>query len=109
MADDLIEIEVPNTLEFVDEGNEIDSDQSTELEGADEGAAALNSSENHVVIEKSDRSLSEFHRWYKSGRLNIEPECQRNYIWDNLRASRLIESFLIEIPVPVIYFRARAY
>lgn len=43
------------------------------------------------------------HRWYKNGRLIIDPEWQRNYVWDNVRASRLIESFLLDIPVPVIY------
>src|SRR5439155_24744298 len=56
-----------------------------------------------VLIEKNDRSLSEFHRWYKGGRLIVDPEWQRQYVWDRKRASRLIESFLIDIPVPVIY------
>ena len=29
---------------------------------------------------------------------------QREYVWDNGRASRLIESFLLNIPVPPVYF-----
>lgn len=56
-----------------------------------------------IVIEKNDRSLSEFHRWYQSGRLILNPDWQRRYVWKNPRASRLIESMLIDIPVPVIY------
>ena len=32
------------------------------------------------------------------------PEIQRSYVWDNGRASRLIESLLLNIPVPPLYF-----
>jgi len=32
------------------------------------------------------------------------PEIQREYVWDNGRASRLIESLLLNIPVPPLYF-----
>jgi len=73
------------------------------IEGADEGDAQVQAPPEGVSIEKADRSLSELHRWYKSARLIIDPEWQRNYIWDNKRASKLIESFLMDIPVPVVY------
>jgi hypothetical protein len=73
------------------------------IEGADEGDAQQSPPHEGVSIEKSDRSLSELHRWYKSKRLIIDPEWQRNYVWDNKRASKLIESFLMDIPVPVVY------
>lgn len=32
------------------------------------------------------------------------PEIQREYVWDNGRASRLVESLLLNIPIPVLYF-----
>ncbi|WP_162605888.1 DUF262 domain-containing protein [Jiangella aurantiaca] len=32
------------------------------------------------------------------------PEIQRQYVWDRARASRLIESLLLNIPIPVVYF-----
>lgn len=88
------------------------SDGDTELnereeldttEGTDEGELKVTYPQEGVIIEKNDRSLSEFHRWYKQGRLIIEPEWQRSYVWDKRRASKLIESFLVDIPVPVIY------
>lgn len=56
-----------------------------------------------VNLEKFDRSLFELHRWYTGGRLIIDPEWQRRYVWDKKRASRQIESFLINLPIPVIY------
>jgi len=74
------------------------------LDGSDEGALDFGDQrQTGVVIEKNDRSLSEFHRWYREGRLILDPEWQRNYVWANQRASRLVESFLIDIPVPVVY------
>ncbi len=69
------------------------------VEGSEEGELATNPTDDVVSIEKFERSFGEFHRWYKSGRLIIDPEWQRRYAWDRRRASRLIESFLMDIPV----------
>jgi hypothetical protein len=71
-------------------------------DGIDEGDSEVEASEG-VAIEKADRSLAELHRWYRSGRLIIDPEWQRSYVWDNKRASKLVESFLMDIPIPVVY------
>ncbi len=82
----------------------IDNTDCDEMpEGADEGDLTIDSGSESVVIEKNDRSLSEFHRWFKQGRIVIDPMWQRNYVWDKRRASKLIESFLLDIPVPVVY------
>ena len=56
-----------------------------------------------VPIDKCDRSLAELKRWKDEGDLIIDPEWQRNYVWTKRQASKLIESFLLNIPVPVIY------
>jgi hypothetical protein len=37
------------------------------------------------------------------GDLKLNPEYQRNYRWDDTQASRLVESLLLNIPVPAIY------
>lgn len=55
-------------------------------------------------MQKADRGLAELKRWYDAGDLILDPEWQRNYVWSTPQASRLIESFLLNIPVPVIYF-----
>jgi predicted RNA-binding protein with PUA-like domain len=72
------------------------------VEGSDEGDIFVEP--QSVSLDKSDRSLSEYHRWFRQGRLIVNPEWQREYVWDLKKASRLIESFLIGLPVPVIYF-----
>lgn len=71
------------------------------LDGADEGA--LNSTSSKIRLEKADRSLSEFKRWFDEGDLILDPEWQRNYVWNQRQSSKLIESFLLNIPVPVVY------
>jgi hypothetical protein len=35
--------------------------------------------------------------------LDLSPEFQRDYVWDNVRKSRLIESILLNIPLPMFY------
>lgn len=77
--------------------------EDTTPEGADEGDLEVDLKAPGIIIEKNDRSLAEFQRWYKSGRLIIDPEWQRQYVWDRRRASKLIESILIDVPIPVIY------
>lgn len=75
---------------------------SIPLEGDDEGDLLVRDGDD-VIIGKNDRSLAEFHRWSQTGKLIIDPEWQRQYVWDRRRASKLIESFLKNIPVPVVY------
>ena len=86
----------------VEAENQFGTDQDV-VDGADEGALDHPEGAPDVVIEKNDRSLSELERWYRDGRLILDPEWQRNYVWSTRAASRLIESFLIDLPVPVIY------
>lgn len=81
----------------------IDEFVDAELDGVEEGSLQVESATAKITLNKSDRSLFELHRQFTKGRLVIDPDWQREYVWDRKRASRLIESFLIDIPVPVIY------
>jgi hypothetical protein len=80
-----------------------DTEEDITPDGADEGDLEVDLRAPGIIIEKNDRSLSEFQRWYKTGRLIIDPEWQRLYVWENRRASKLIESILIDVPILVIY------
>ena len=88
--------------EQIEELNELEPDE-IDVEGNDEGDLDLSGEKPKINLDKNDRSLAEFNRWFEKGRLNVDPEWQRKYVWDNKRASKLIESFLIDLPVPVIY------
>jgi uncharacterized protein with ParB-like and HNH nuclease domain len=37
------------------------------------------------------------------GDLNVQPEYQRNYVMNKAKASKLVESILMDVPLPVIY------
>jgi|LSQX01.2.fsa_nt_gb uncharacterized protein with ParB-like and HNH nuclease domain len=93
-------------IEFAEEMEDFTED----LEGAGEDFDNIEKDEPpswEVILNKNDRSLAELARWEEEGRLIIDPEWQRGYIWDRKRASRLIESFLKDVPVPVIYLAVR--
>jgi uncharacterized protein with ParB-like and HNH nuclease domain len=38
------------------------------------------------------------------GELDLRPHYQRNFVFDRQKASRLFESILLDVPIPVIYF-----
>ncbi|BDC35777.1 GmrSD restriction endonuclease domain-containing protein [Candidatus Methanoliparum sp. LAM-1] len=59
--------------------------------------------ERRVYSDKPDRSIFELYRQYQKGNLELRPEFQRLQVWDNRKSSRLIESVLLEVPIPVIY------
>jgi hypothetical protein len=75
------------------------------IEHIDEEETPLNlpHEKRRVYSDKNDRSIFELYRRYQRGDLNLDPEFQRNYVWDDKRASLLVESVLLEIPIPVIY------
>lgn len=50
----------------------------------------------------ADFTLSGYHEKKKSNQLRLPP-FQRNYVWDVAKASRLIESFLLGLPVPGVF------
>lgn len=40
--------------------------------------------------------------------IRLAPTFQRNYVWDSIRQSRLIESLMLRIPLPMFYVAANA-
>lgn len=59
-------------VEKAENGEEQDIEDS--VEGMDEGELNPISPTKKFVLDKADRSLSELYRWYKSGRIIIDPE-----------------------------------
>lgn len=59
--------------------------------------------ERRLVTQSYDLSVNTLVEQWEDGTLTL-PEIQRQYVWDNARASRLIESLLLNVPIPVVYF-----
>ncbi|GAB2469347.1 hypothetical protein GCM10027030_00020 [Luteococcus sediminum] len=60
-------------------------------------------SENGLVIQSNELALMNIHSLANGGSLDLSPKFQRRNRWDRDRKSRLIESFLINAPVPPVY------
>lgn len=60
-------------------------------------------SQRKLHTESYDFSISTIYEHLKSGHIYI-PRFQRSYVWNRGQASRLIESLVIQCPIPVLYF-----
>lgn len=87
-----------------DEVDEIDEDR--DLNSTAEQAEALNLSteERRLVTQPYDLGVRAISDDIKAGRISLTIEYQRKYVWDLGKASRLIESLLLNVPIPVCYF-----
>lgn len=70
----------------------------------EDGDNDINLSTQRVIrTTSSDSQIQGLHNKYKRGKLIVQPIYQRNYVWDAKKASLLIESILLGIPIPIIY------
>jgi hypothetical protein len=56
-----------------------------------------------IFTDKSDPPVSGLYEKWKLGDLDLKPIFQRRPVWDPVRQSRLVESVMLEVPLPVIY------
>jgi len=61
------------------------------------------STKRTIFTDQGDPEVDSLHKRYLKGRLNIQPGFQRQFVWDKIKSSRLIESALLDIPIPIIY------
>lgn len=62
------------------------------------------SGEQRILQERSDFLLPQIIDFVDTKKwLNLRPEYQRRLVWDNVKKSRLIESLLMNVPVPPIF------
>lgn len=56
-----------------------------------------------ITTQAYDKSVSDIVRMIDDKDIRLDPDFQRNYVWDNKKASMLIESIILNVPIPVIY------
>lgn len=88
----MIDNELLETTEEILLDNELDIDEVEDLSG-----------KRKIYTEQGDPEIESLHKRFVKGRLNIQPEFQREFVWDKVKSSRLIESALLDIPIPIIY------
>lgn len=63
--------------------------------------------QRQLHTEAYDFSVSTIYQYIQRGQMNI-PLFQRGYVWTRTQASRLIESLIIQCPIPVIFLNQEA-
>ena len=56
-----------------------------------------------IVTEQARYPLTAIVPMIQSGAYELNPEFQRRHRWDNRKKSRLIESFIMNVPIPPIF------
>lgn len=59
--------------------------------------------ERKIYTDKGDPEIDSLYNKFKKGKLVLQSDFQRHFVWDSAKSSRLIESALLDIPLPVIY------
>jgi hypothetical protein len=73
----------------------IEDDQKIILEEA--------ADKKRIRYHQYDPTISSLYENFKDGDLILSPDFQRKYIWDKKKASNLIESIVLNIPLPLIF------
>ena len=66
-------------------------------------------SQNALVLQASDFSLQGLKEMVDNNVIDLSPKYQRRERWEPERQSQLIESFLLNVPVPPIYLAEETY
>ena len=86
------------SVEWMDE-----QEQGFESESNDEDISQPGYGPDNIFVENKPFSLKQFNDLIEEGDIEMAPDFQRNFIWDETRQSRLIESLLLGLPLPSIY------
>ncbi|NHM03609.1 GmrSD restriction endonuclease domain-containing protein [Flavobacterium celericrescens] len=80
--------------DLLDLQNEFDTNEELELSEEDN---------RKIIWQAKDFSIREFHSMHQDGDIDLQPDYQRKYVATPAIASKLIESVLMDVPIPVVY------
>jgi hypothetical protein len=89
-------IELDSELENIDIDSEFDDEDDSER-------LDLQDDQKKILWQAKDFSIREFLSMKNDRELILQPDYQRNYVATNKIASRLIESILLDVPIPVVF------
>ncbi len=86
--------------------SETDISNYPELEPDEDADDVQNADARPISSQPNDWNISTLRDKYEKGHVDLQPHYQREYVWELKPElpSRLVESLLLEIPVPPIYF-----
>ena len=86
-----------------DINNQLDELTEDEATVANDDGAEAAPERRRIFTDKSDTPVSALFTSWQDGDLSLDPVFQRRRVWDEPRASKLIESVILEVPLPVFY------
>ena len=87
----------------MDDTQEFDDLIEEEINETEENGEDLSIRRRKIFTEKMDPPIESLYLKYKRGDLILDPIFQRRPVWDLARCSKLIESVVLEVPLPVFY------
>lgn len=83
---------------------ELESDEILVEDDEDaEEELLLDGARRKIRTQARDPLIESLWHSYKEGDLVLQPEFQRYFVWDHAKSSRLVESVLLDVPLPTIY------
>lgn len=77
---------------------------SDDIEALDDSDEVGEQFDRKLVIDKVDPTIESLYMKFTRQKLILQPDYQRKYVMKSQVASRLIESILLDIPLPIVYF-----
>ena len=56
-----------------------------------------------IMVRKDTRTVGDVVKRIESGRYSMNPDFQRDFVWSHEKQSKLVESCVMRIPLPVLY------
>jgi hypothetical protein len=117
LADDAIEMDAETASDVASEFDpvegeyyESDVEDHRALEEEDDPALVLfDKSQRDLVTSVVDYNLGTLADLVSRKKIDLSPRYQRRFRWDAARQSRLIESFLMNVPIPPIFLNEDQY
>jgi uncharacterized protein with ParB-like and HNH nuclease domain len=81
----------------------LDTDTAFEDNVADGGIYPYDPAYSDIEISDTPFSIFEYLRQIDKGKIEIQPDFQRNHVWRSIQKSKFIESILLNFPLPPIY------
>ncbi|MEG4281379.1 DUF262 domain-containing protein [Microcoleus sp. MON1_C1] len=89
--------------ELQDDVIKTDKDTAEEDSGESGGLYPYDPTEADIDIREDPQTIFELLRKYDNGRLIIDPDFQRNVVWELDKKSKFIESVILNFPLPPWY------
>ena len=96
---------IENTEEYKQELSENGSAVGVESDDDDE-AILEPFNPDSISIEQKVVPMDTLIRRLRQGSIHLSPDFQRNEVWDTTRRSRLVESLMLKVPLPMFYVAA---